>query len=215
MNRNLLIATPSRGAVRVEWATALRIQAQPTGLDWAIITVQNMTCDDARNTAVQLAKDENFEYLLFYDDDIVPRDDMAIIRLVNALKQHGEIDVIGGVYPRRYSVNEPIVVKEEGHGVWWGWDDGNVHPVYMTGTGLMLLRMSRLPEVETYVSPEGTEMGRYFHHVERETDDLYFAAICAHTGRKWYVHGGVTAAQMDLDGRIYDFEDARQKLVPA
>jgi glycosyltransferase involved in cell wall biosynthesis len=211
MISRLLLAIPTRGAVRVEWATGLRIQAQPTGLNWDMINILGHTVDDARNVSVQMAKDGNYEFVLFFDDDIVPHHELAFAKLINGIIQHPEIAALGGVYPRRYGTHEPIVVRELTQGVWWGWEDGNIHKVFMTGTGFTVFRMSALPEVEQYAAPDGTKIGRYFQHNEfGKTDDVFLAEMFAEQGLGWYVHGGVQARQMDLDGRVYDFDNARE-----
>lgn len=207
----VLLAIPTRGTVRVEWATGLRIQAQPTGLNWDMINILGHTCDDARNVSVQIAKEGGHEFLLFFDDDMVPYDELAFAKLINGISQHQEITALGGVYPRRYGTREPIVMREEGKGIWWGWEDGNIHKVWMTGTGFTIFRVNALPEVEEYEAPNGQKLGRYFQHNEfGMTDDMYLAQIFAKQGLGWYVHGGVKARQMDISGTVYDFESSRE-----
>ncbi len=207
----VLLAVPTRGVVRCEWATGFRIQAQPTGLSWDMINIMGHTCDDARNVSVQVAKDAGHEFLMFFDDDMIPYDELCFARLINGITQHPEIAALGGVYPRRYGTMEPIVVKNEADGVWWGWEDGNIHRVHMTGTGFTIFRMSSLPEVETYSAPDGVEIGRYFGHNEYGgTDDVRLALIFKEQELGWYVHGGVKARQIDIDGKVYDFENAKE-----
>jgi glycosyltransferase involved in cell wall biosynthesis len=207
----VLLAIPTRGQVRIEWATGFRIQAQPTGMNWDIINIMGHTCDDARNVSVQVAKDGHHEFVMFFDDDMVPYNELAFARLINGIVQNPEISALGGVYPRRYGNYEPIVIRERGSGVWWGWEDGNIHKVFMTGTGFTIFRIADLPEVEQYPAPDGTIISRYFQHNEYgKTDDVYLAEIFDEQGLGWYVHGNVQARQMDIDGKVYDFKEARE-----
>jgi hypothetical protein len=166
-----------------------------------------MTTVDARNVAMALARERESEYLVFYDDDMLPRDTDAVVRLVSTMERYRDIDVLGGVYPRRRSVPDPLVFKEEDGGVWWGWEDGQVHEVYMTGTGFMCLRMERFGFPTEVYELRDSMIPRFFDRTADRTDDFYFADLCKQNGRKQFVHGGVICDQMNLDGTRYSIED--------
>ena len=44
------------------------------------------------------------------------------------------------------------------------------------------------------------------------TDDYHLAKRAEEAGLTWYVHGGVTALQINPDGQVFHFKDARQKI---
>jgi hypothetical protein len=200
---DLLIAVCTLGKVRAEWATSLAIMKPVTGRPYELTLIQGMTTIDARNVAMALAVERESEYLVFYDDDMMPRDSDAVLNLVSAMERYPDIDVLGGVYPRRRSVPDPLVFKEENGGVWWGWEDGQIHEVYMTGTGFMCIRMERMAfPVETYELRDGI-IPRFFDRTVDKTDDFYFADLCKANGRRQFVHGKVICDQMNIDGTRY------------
>lgn len=188
---DLLVAVCTLGTVRAEWAASLATARPPMGRAQALVLVQNLPVVQARNKAIEVARARGAEYLLFWDDDMIPCTDNAMRQLMAVMEQRPEMDVLGGVYPLRVDVATPCVVEEQGRGPFWGWRDGAVHRVYMTGTGFMLLRLARLPEV-------------CFVDREDESDDFIFAERCAAIGLTQYVHGGVHCQQIDRStGRMY------------
>lgn len=221
MSGSILIACCTLGKVRIEHEMAVLHHAFPLGRTAKFRVFMGLTTVDGRNWAVKEAFDEDAEYLLYWDDDMIPRSPSAVAALTTPMAQHPEIDVIGGVYPmRRADAPEPIVIKEKGEGVWWGWQDGGLHQVYMTGTGFTALRVSSLKKlnVETYSSLDGKlTLPRIFGRkafsngvdVGRMADDEYLAELCAEAGMSWYVAGNVICDQIDLAGHIYRVEDAK------
>ena len=207
----LFIATPTLGVARTQWGLAVGGHTWPIGRNRSHIAIMNMTTVGARNLAIYMAlRDEKFDFLMFWDDDIIPRTVHACIDLVSTMAQHDEIDILGAVYPRRHEPPEPIVVKEDGHGAWWGWKDGGLHEVYLTGTGFTLMRCSSLRKlvVPKEMAVGGEELGVYFDTQEGFSDDFWFARIAREQGLKWYVHGGVVCDQVDLNGKRWQVEDA-------
>jgi len=205
---DLLIAVCTLGKVRAEWATSLAIMKPVTGRAYELTLIQGMATVDARNVAMALAFERQSEYLMFYDDDMLPRDPDCVLNLVSAMERYGDIDVLGGIYPRRRSVPDPLVFKEEGGGVFWGWEDGQIHPVYMAGTGFMILRMARFAAVDVEFYPvQDSMLARFFDRTDHLTDDFYFADLCKRAGFKQFVHGKVICDQMNLDGTRFSIAE--------
>lgn len=213
MSGDIYIAVCTLGNVRAEWAVGLASMHQTTGRTRHLALIKHMGIADARNFAVNIANSIEAEYLLFWDDDVVPKLTDASSRLFSALDQHPEIDVIGGVYPMRRFLPEPVCVKDKGGGVYWGWQDGEIHQVYMVGTGFMAIRLASLrdkttPEPYTVPGAPDYPMGRYFN-IEDDggggvtTDDFWFAGFCDHWRLKQYVHGGVVCHQIDRETGEY------------
>lgn len=230
--RDVMVATCTLGQVRIEWALAFQECVMPMNRLRRTIVIKGMKVSDARNIAVEMAKRENCEFIFFWDDDVIPLSLVPFAAMVITMQQRSEIDILGGVYPIRCAVPEPIVMKEPFGGVWWGWEDGKVHRCYMTGTGFTMIRMKSLEKIkaQTYsldapdLPGEKIEITRYFFesgdftpHPEQEadgwlckcTDDFYFAQHCAKAGLKWYVHGQAICDQVDLDGTLYRVQNAK------
>lgn len=189
---------------------------QVTGRTRHLSLIKHMGIADARNFAVNIACSIDADYVMFYDDDMVPRLTDASNRLFTALDQNPEIDVISGVYPMRRNLPEPVCVKEKGQGIWWGWRDGKIHQVFMGGTGFMVIRLKSLKESvpEPYkIANTDFTLGRYFQieedgHGGTTTDDFWFAEYCKHWNLKQYVHGGVICDQIQKDGEMVRLEEA-------
>lgn len=207
----LFIAVCSLGTVRIEWAMALATMKPLFGRGSDIGVVMGQATPDARNLAVALALAKEADYLLFWDDDMIPHTDEALRNLASALDRIPELATIGGVYPARRSSRDPVVCKDEGGGPFWDWRDGQIHEVYMAGTGFMLVRLSALPEVPTYQFGE-VELPRYFARDER-TDDFYFADLCKQHGLKQAVHGSVVCEQMQKNGERFLIQEAPKLVV--
>ena len=211
---DIFIAVCTLGNVRAEWAVGLASMHQSTGRVQQLSLIRNMGIADARNFAVALASSMDCEYLLFWDDDMIPRLTDASKRLITALDQHDGIDVIGGVYPMRRAVPEPCVVETKGSGCYWGWKDEQIHPVYMTGTGFMAIRLASLAKTtpEPY-QVNHTTLGKFFW-IEEDgqggvtTDDFWFAEYCKHWMLGQFVHGGVMCDQIEDDGEMVRIEEA-------
>ena len=229
-SRDIMLAVCTLGKVRIEHEIAFFDCALPMNRCRRLAVVKNLGVSAARNMAVHIAKAQAVEILIFWDDDVIPRSPACLQALVNAMQHRPDIDIIGGIYPIRGAIPEPIVAKRLGDGAWWGWTDGKIHRVYMTGTGFLAIRMKSLEKIKakTYEhdAPEapGGKMTvtRYFAESEnftphpekagelltRCTDDFYFAGLAAKAKLKWYVDGRAVCDQIDLDGTVYSVEHA-------
>lgn len=220
MSGDIFVAVCTLGDVRAEWAVGLASMHQVTGRTRHLSLIKHMGIADARNFAVNVACSIDADYVMFWDDDMIPRLTDASNRLFTALDQNPEIDVISGVYPMRRNLPEPVCVEEQGKGLYWGWRDGKVHPVFMGGTGFMAIRIKSLKESvpEPYViANTDFTLGRYFQiepdgHGGTTTDDFWFAEYCKHWGLKQYVHGGVICDQIQKGGEIVRLEEAEMAI---
>lgn len=216
MSGDIFVAVCTLGDVRAEWAVGLASMHQVTGRTRHLSLIKHMGIADARNFAVNVACSIDADYVMFWDDDVIPRRTDASNMLFTALDQHPEIDVISGVYPMRRNVPEPVCVGKKGSGIYWGWQDGNIHSVYMGGTGFMVIRIASLKETvpEPYkIANTDYALGRYFQieddgHGGVTTDDFWFAGYCEHWKLQQYVHGGVICDQIQKDGEMVRVDEA-------
>ncbi len=215
---SLYVAVCSLGQVRAEWALSFGAQIRPMGRRHYMSVLEGFTnINHVRNVAVYIATKKEAEYLMFYDDDVHPHNEHGMSKLLATLDQYPGVTVVGGVYPRRSHLPEPLVVREAGGGTWWGWEAGGLHKVYMTGTGFTMYRVADLAAMDVPVKEmeDGKEIRQFFCSSDGYSDDFYFAELLRQAGKTWMVHGDVTCDQVDLDGSRYKFEDAKQKLVTA
>lgn len=210
-NKTVITVCALTSLVRLEWSLEFWAQYKPFGRDFHISAIANIRpVSAARNLALYEAKKKEAAYCLFYDDDIIPQRRDAIASLVSAMDQLSEATLIGSVCPIRAAVPEPIVIKTQGEGPWFGWQDGNIHQVYHSGTGFLLIRMKDLEDIDVpMVIVEGTEVKEYFQQYEKPgdflgTDDYYLAKVMKENNKRWLVHGGIICDQIDRDGTRYE-----------
>lgn len=196
----LFVVVCSLGQVRVEWAISFALQSSPFGIPRNTLFIPNRSTVEARNLAVKLARENKMKYLMFWDDDMIPKLRDGMERLYTTISHNPQIDVICGVYPIRREVAAPIIIeKKESAEVYWGWEDGKAHKVYMGGTGFMMIRLASFEDVTV----------PFFEDSAMMSDDYHFAEVCAKHGKSIYVDGAVVCDQMDLGGKRYTLDSAR------
>lgn len=206
---NIVVVTATLGMMRIEVSLAQQKAVFPMSIVRTLGAVVGKTTSVARNLAVKAAHAEHIEYLMFWDDDILPHDVAAPTKLMNVMLNNPQVSVVGGVYPRKVdSTREPIVFRERGETAWWGWRDGRVHEVYMTGTGFMILRVSDMTAMNVEaVDIGGEQVPDLFRATDeselKQTDDFYFAELCHRNKKRIFVHGGVVCNQIAANGHHY------------
>lgn len=199
--------TCTLGKVRVEWVTNLMTYRKLIGMKTQHKFVRDYAITDARNLAIHEATHDGSDYLLFWDDDIVPHFNTASAQLIVSMQAHPEIDVIAGAYPPRRDITEALVSKEEGKGMWWGWLDGKIHKVFFVGSAFMAIRLASLAKIEVPTYNIGDmPVKEWFYADEEITDDFYFARMCKKHDLGVYIHGGVTASQVDIEGNWFHID---------
>lgn len=166
----VLVATPTMGNIRMEWALARWGQIIP--MNWTMVQYMeyinsyvpmNYTVPDAQNLIVKEALEKGFEWLLLIEDDTAPQPD-AFVRL-NKYMRDRTVPVISGVYFSRSEPSEPLVFRGRGNSVYWDWKFGDL--VWCDGvpTGFLLIHCSILKamwdESPEYIS-KGQTVRRVF-----------------------------------------------------
>jgi len=115
------IGTPTLGTVRMEWVNARFGQTIPT--NWSHVDLQqwmsahipiHYQVPDAENIIAKTVVEQNFEWLLFIEDDnIIPPN--AFIKM-NQYMIKGDVPVVGGLYFTKSVPAEPILYREKGKG---------------------------------------------------------------------------------------------------
>ena len=214
MSGAIMVATCTLGKVRMDWAMAFKGAVAPQGRTQHVTSVEGFPTAHARNVACSIAQERGFEFLFFWDDDVVPRDKQAFMRIITDMTIQTGVTAISAVYPRRAETPEPIVIVDKDSGTSWAWQDGMLHKTYVAGTGFMCLRVADFPKLElpNYTSEDGREFRMYFNSQEDPfpvTDDFWLGDRLEESGLTWMVDGGVVCDQIDIEGKVYRVEDAK------
>jgi hypothetical protein len=192
----LLIVTPTLGKIRAEWAVARYNMVTPC--NWSANSF-NIGCRelvpmhylvaDAQNIAVKTAIEEQYEWLLLIEDDVVPPLDGFLV--LNEYMVAGEYPVVSGLYFTKGIWSEPIVYRGRGNSAFHDWKLGDRIMADGVPTGFLLIHGSVLrvlwedsPEYDTI---GGIKTRRVFEtpskifvdpiagpQVMRGTSDLFF-----------------------------------------
>ena len=148
-SQRLLVATATRGQVRMEWGAARYNQIIPT--NWSktdMIQYMNgfiplrYTVHDAQNLAVQETINRGFQYLLLLEDDTMPPID-AFQRFTEYMDDE-TIPVVSGLYFTKSVPPEPMTYRGRGNHYFRGWKLGD--RVWCDGvpTGMLLIHAALL-----------------------------------------------------------------------
>lgn len=127
-------------------ATNFIVMQPPAGFNCDITEPFGYTVPDARNFIVQEAINEGIDYIFFVDDDvIVPRN--ALVKLI----KH-KVDVVGGMYYRKYFPLETVGMHENGDGQPGSMDDYTIgdiiHNTLVLPSGCTLIKVEVLKKIE-------------------------------------------------------------------
>ena len=143
----LCIGTPSRGTIRMEWHQARIGQIIP--VNWSMVTIMESLggyvpvgylVADAQNLIVAKVMAGDFEWLLLYEDDMLPPPD-AFIKL-NQYMMDGDYPVVSGLYYGKSRPLEPLVFRGRGNGSFKKFVDDEKVWVDGVPTGFLLVHTS-------------------------------------------------------------------------
>ena len=125
-SNRILMGTPSRGTVRIEWHAAVRSMLVPP--NWGMVTItQAMSAfipvrfqvADAQNLIVRELLAGDFEWLLLLEDDVLPPPDLLI--KLNDYMRRGDTPVVSGLYYTKADPSEPLIYRGRGTGAHLDW----------------------------------------------------------------------------------------------
>ncbi len=116
----LLMVTPTRGLIRIEWHSAVRGMIVPPNHSM-VSMVQHINAfyptrfsvADAQNLAVREAIERDFEWLIFLEDDVLPPVDM-LLRLDHYVRNGPP--VVSGLYYTKANPSQPLIYRGRGTG---------------------------------------------------------------------------------------------------
>lgn len=148
----ILVGTPTRGQVRIEWHNSMHGLVVPT--NWSMVSMSQpmstfipvrFQVADAQNMIVQECLKGDFEWLLLLEDDVIPPPDLLI--KLNSYMQRGNVPVMSGLYYTKSLPSEPLIYRGKGNGAFLNFELGD--PVWADGvpTGCLLIHHSILREM--------------------------------------------------------------------
>jgi len=187
-NSRLLVFTPTRGTVRMEWVVARYGQIIPT--NWGMVTYQQFldsfvplrySVADAQNLACKELVEKNYEWLLMIEDDTIPPPD-AFIRF-NKYMQKGDIPVVSGLYFTKSEPSEPLIFRGRGTSTYNSWKMGD--KVWADGvpTGMLLIH-GDIIRAMWKEAPDYNAMGTITKKIFNTPTDMWFDADAGHVFTK-------------------------------
>ena len=202
---DLMIAIPTRGRVRMEWALMFRDVVPPTNSTWSINVIPDLDVVEARNVAAKTAWDNEVDYLFFLDDDTFcgPQ---VLRGLHNKMLQNPEWDMLTGITPMKTPDCEPNIYRGDSPGAYWGWTMGETFEIDACGLSCALIKRSALEKVgepwfdwvETRDGTHTTEMG----------EDVGFCKKLKDAGGIIYADGSAICGHINTEtGKFFQFSD--------
>jgi len=192
----VLVATPSTGVIRMEWATARWGQIIP--MNWSQVQmIQFMNSfaplrfivPDAQNLIVKEVVEKDYEWLILVEHDNVLAPD-TFVRF-NKYMREEKVPVVSGLYFSRSEPSEPLVFRGRGTSVYWNWKFGD--EVWCDGvpTGCLLVHGGLLramwKESEEYVV-NGIKTRRVFENPAKtwfDPNTNQFNTLAGTTDLEW------------------------------
>lgn len=197
---DVVVAVPTRGNVRAEWAAMLAGLAMPINMTQVLRIIPGRSVEEARNVAVASAKELGAHYLFFLDDDVlVPN--QGLRRMLHKMENEPQWDLVTGVVPVKTKPPEPCVFRGHRPGPYWGWTFGEFFEVDACGMACCLIRMDAFDKV-----PEPWFEWKREHdglNMNELGEDIGFCNKLRDGGGRLLADGGLLCAHMDPDGRTY------------
>jgi hypothetical protein len=149
VSQRLIVGTALTGLVRGEWVQARFGQVIPTNWSWVQMwqfmapgsfMPVGYQVDDAQNLICAQAIQGDYEWLLLYEHDMLPRPD-ALVRLAEYMKRK-DTPVISGLYFTRSIPSEPLIYRGRGTLAFEDFDIGDFVCADGVPTGFLLVHMS-------------------------------------------------------------------------
>lgn len=178
VQKRLMIFTPTRGSVRMEWVQARYAQMIPT--NWSFADMLQFLSShipiayqiaDAQNLMAKKVVEDGYEWVLFVEDDnVLPPD--AFIR-INEYMNEATIPMVSGLYFLKSTFAEPLLYRGRGNSHFRDWKLGD--RVWVDGVPMgFLLVHSSLIKAAWDESEEYTVMGETTRRVFEQPNSMWF-----------------------------------------
>lgn len=166
----MLVATPTLGVIRLEWAVMRYGQVIPC--NWAnhdanigigFTVPMHYLVADGQNIATEQMIQGNYEWLLLWEDDVVAPPDLYCI--LDQYITRATIPVVSGLYFLKATRSEPILYRGRGTRCFLDWKLGDKVWVDGVPTGMLLIHRSILQLMYDESEPYRTLGGRVVRKV--------------------------------------------------
>ena len=197
---DVVIAVPTRGSVRIEWAAMLAGLAPPINMSQILRVIPGRSVEEARNVAVDAARAVGAFYLFFIDDDVlIPN--QGLRRMVHKLENEPEWDLVTGIVPVKSDPPEPAVFRGHRPGPYWGWTFDQPFEVDACGMACVLIRMSAFDRLEPpYFAWKREHDGVNTNELG---EDLGFCARLQEAGGRLLADGGLLCGHITETGKVF------------
>ena len=128
--KRVLIFTPTRGTVRMEWVMARYGQIIPT--NWSFVDMRQFLSPyvpieyqlaDAQNLLAKKVVEDDYEWIIYIEDDnLVPE---SLFLKFNEYINEGKIPVVSGIYWTKSNPSEPVLYRGRGNSYYGDWKLGD------------------------------------------------------------------------------------------
>lgn len=193
LRKKVLIGEPTLGIIRYEWHVHRGSQTIP--INWQsgtvmashgpqTITPMNYTTPDAQNVIVERMILDKYEWLILWEDDVLPPFDTLM--KFNMHMEKMTAPIVSGLYFTKGSPSWPLVFRGRGNGAYYrGWEVGD--QVWADGvpTGIVMIHHSIIEwfwrNSQEYKLADGRKMRRVFEFPRKSwydpEQDRYFAQM--------------------------------------
>ena len=179
--RKILIAVPCMDMVSARFAQSLAT-LQKNG-ECSVSFLIGSLIYDARNNLAAMAVQNEVDYILWLDSDMVFPPN-TLIRMLKVLEEHKEVDILSGLYFRRGHPFTPVLfskleVNEENVLEWEGYDEvpAELFEVAGCGFGAVLMKTDCLLDI---AAKEGG--GNWFTPLANAGEDCAFCIRARENG---------------------------------
>lgn len=204
----------AQALIPVHWAIANMQLVTALNTSMTYLMKFGMRSAQARQIMTTSALELNPEYILYWDDDVVPPAN-AIYVLHNFMAQNPDVGLVSAVYVTRNEPCEPLIYKEQGKGAYWGFEAGEgatPEDIFSCGAGFMLARASAVRKIIEQCGD--VPIWADEHAIKIDPDkpgdptrrimwghDVRFCKLMWETGYRVCVDGRVVCAHVDVQNK--------------
>jgi hypothetical protein len=140
----ILIGTATLGIIRMEWSSVRNGMLIPCNWESGKLDVGIPSCvpmkyltADAQNLIIQHAILNKFEWVLLWEDDVIPPVDLY--PKLNQYIRDSDTPIVSGLYYTKSNPSEPLVYREMGKSFYGSWKMGDLVWAGGVPTGMLLI----------------------------------------------------------------------------
>lgn len=194
----IAIGIPTWGKVSIAWANGYRQIGGPLGSNSLLLSpVIGKEIAVARNELMDMAFQNNADFLFFLGDDVIPQGDV-LIKLLQRMWDNPDINMVTGVYWTKAWPTQPYIWRGHQRGPYLDWKFGEFFEVDYAGCDCLLIRLT--PEMKA-LGPDWFSTQWTWEDEDpipiMATEDFYFYTKARKAGMKLWCDSGVQCVHED------------------